>query len=110
MKTLQSLRGQSLGFRFFNFSLNLTRDSIVFISGGINSQILGPKYDPDSDLLNTEFDVPYIAMYVSDDNECFLLVEKFTHYIWRHAISNHIHLNCKALKISIMYSDRIIFD
>ena len=53
MKTLQSLRGQSLGFHFLNFSLNLARDSIAFISGGINSQILGPKYDPDSDLLNT---------------------------------------------------------
>ena len=53
MKTLQSLQGQSLGFHFLIFSLIPARDSIAFISagGGINSQILGPKYDADSDPL-----------------------------------------------------------
>ena len=48
MKTLQSLQVQSLGFHFLFFSLNPARDSIAAISGGINSQILGPKYDADS--------------------------------------------------------------
>ena len=50
-----------------------------------------------------------IAMYVSDDNGCFFLVEKF-HSLYLVAISNHTHLNCKALNISMMYGERIIFD
>ena len=51
MKTFQSLQGQSLDFHFLIFSLNPARDSIDFISGGINSQIVVPKYDTDSDPL-----------------------------------------------------------
>ena len=51
MKTLRSLQGQSLGFHFLIFSLNPGRDTIAFISGGINSQIIVPKYDKDSDPL-----------------------------------------------------------
>ena len=42
MKTFKSLQGQSLGFHFLFFSLNPARDSIAFISGGSNSQMLSP--------------------------------------------------------------------
>ena len=51
MKTLQYLQGQSLGFRFFFFSLNAARDSMAFITEGVNSQISCPKCDTDSDPL-----------------------------------------------------------
>ena len=51
MKTLQSLQRQSLGFHFLIFSLNPARDPIAFISGGIDSQVLGPKYDAATDPL-----------------------------------------------------------
>ena len=53
MKTLWSLQEQSLGLHFLIFSLNPGRDSIAFISGRINSQIVVPKYDKDSDPLKT---------------------------------------------------------
>ena len=46
-KTFQSLQG----FQFLLFSLIPARDLIAFIFGEINSQILGSKYDADSDPL-----------------------------------------------------------
>ena len=53
MKTLLSLQGQSLGCHFFSFFLLLNSwiGPIAFISGGINSQPLDPKYNPDLDPL-----------------------------------------------------------
>ena len=51
MKTLWNLQGQSLSFHFLFFSLKPARDSIALISGEINSQILNPKYDTDSNPL-----------------------------------------------------------
>ena len=53
MKPLQNLQGKLLGLHFLSFPLNLAKDSITFVCGGINSQILGPKYNKDSDSLQT---------------------------------------------------------
>ena len=69
----------------------------------INFEMLGPKYDADSDhYKQCELDVPWIAIYDNDNDNGFLLAEKFESYIWRHASSNHIHFSCKTLNISIM--------
>ena len=43
--TLGILHGQLVGFHFFISFLNLLKDSTCRITGGISSQILGPKYD-----------------------------------------------------------------
>ena len=52
MQTLHNLQWQSLGVNFLCFSLHPARDSIyLFIFEGINSQMLGPTYDANSDPL-----------------------------------------------------------
>ena len=49
MKTLQSLKGLSLGFHLLFSPEHLARRFNRFISGAINFQILGPKEDSESD-------------------------------------------------------------
>ena len=43
-KSLRSLQGQDVGFHSFIALLNSHRLSSSFISSGISSQILGPRY------------------------------------------------------------------
>ena len=52
-KVLQILQGQFKGFHFLISFLNPTRESLFFISVGICSQFLGPRYEADSLLLKT---------------------------------------------------------
>ena len=48
MYDLQILHGQSVGFHILISFLNPSKDSICQITGGINYQLLGPKYDANS--------------------------------------------------------------
>ena len=102
MQTLHSLQWQSLGFHFLSFSLNHARNSMAFIFEGINLQILGPKYKQIRSYKQTEFrsiinTVNWMCHKLRFMSQMimgvFYWLKSFTHYIWRPAISNHMHLN-----------------
>ena len=102
--------GNKLVSIFFISSLNPLKYYICRITGVINSQILGPKYDADSLMV--------IIMNQWDDKvrsitqvmmRFFPMLKSLIHYYRRHPIGYFKHLNCQSLNISIVYRDKIIF-